>query len=305
MPVLKDVHFYPYSGSSTRPWGVPGGQDARPPFTAAVHNIDAAARSSRRVTEQLSMSLHELGVTAPRASYRIFLAHQGETNSVRVLNEIGPRYVKEFFLGNVEVPNGFRTLAPDLRAELLTDAVSAKLLPIARAGQWEQQLDRAVSDLRASGYRCEWTSPWKTSPDRKLRVRIVVAFADDGYGRWQVQIAEPGGEILRETAPILGWTWISNFQAMAKQMRFAARDVLEVGSGSGFMTGLTSIDLATAAVIGIGYLASAEEGMLTYPGVATSIPVPHVEVLEHERPRYRIVQENGISRAELIEPKPE
>ena len=258
MATLKSIDMYPYSGWMDRPWGL--GADGSTPsqWTADDLDLDAAARSSRRVAEALSMHLRAAAISSRRSSYRTMLLEGRGVDAVTV-----SRLPVRHGPGPTLITSGFRNLLPDQRADVLLSALHRNLAPLAADEGWTAELDACVARIREDGYACKWTSAWKRTRDRTLLVRIVARIEDDGYGRWIAEIADSETNVLRRTRELIGWTWVSNFEVMAKEMRFAAPHVLTVGRGSGFLHTESVIDLDTGSV------AESEDGpvqILNYPG---------------------------------------
>lgn len=267
---FRTVHLFPYSGWPEWPWEA--GRDSVGPFDDDVLDRDAAAKSARAVTEAISLQLQSAAVVSRRASYMInILSKPGESN-VEVGADI--TFAREGFLGRVLISRGFHRLPPTERAALLSEVVHRNLAPLADAEGWRDTLDQSVEHVRASGFECRWTSPWKSTPDRQRQVRLTMKMADDGYGRWKVEVADLAGEVLRESPELSGWTWVENYQIMAKEMHFDPDGHLIVGRGSGFIGHVTAIDLDSGSVV----LAKSNHGTgaiaLSYPGqLGQSVPL--------------------------------
>ncbi|MGV8885626.1 MAG: hypothetical protein ACOH1T_08585 [Microbacteriaceae bacterium] len=276
MARLRNVYIYPYSGWPNFPWDE--GRDARPPYSSAISDRDAAARSARAATEALSTELTEEQITSRRTSYRFMILNEPHPTDVEV--EPHPEWAKDGFLGHIRICDGFRNLLPPQRAAVMAEAVYLGLRELALEENWLAPLDAAMNRVRAIDYRCLWMSSWKSSPDRVHSVRIVMELADDGYGRWHVEIGK-GGVVHRSTAELSGWTWVKNFEFMAKEMRFDERGHLVVGRGSGFLHAVTTIDIATGAVLSDEPAEpyARNSVRLSYPGMP-GIPVPPVKAVE-------------------------
>jgi|GEM_PF-3524812 len=263
MARLRDVFFYPYSGWPQFPWSE--GRNAQPPYSTDILDRDAAARSSRAVTEALSRRLAAYQIETRRRGYGINILDQMRDSGVEATPL--PKYAKDGFAGRVELTRGFRLLLPVQRAEVLTEVAYLCLLPLAREEGWDAALEAAVASVR-DDYRCTWTSAWRRTPDRKRAVRLTVEMADDGYGRWHLEIGSLDGTVDLITPTLMGWTWIENFERMAKDMRFDADGRLVIGRGSQFLSGVTTIDVATGEVIGdeASIYAEGDTAPLNYPG---------------------------------------
>ncbi|WP_161972386.1 hypothetical protein [Glaciihabitans arcticus] len=239
---------------------------------------DAAARSARAATESLSMELTAEEITSRRARYHLGMVGDPHPSAVEV--EAHPEWAKHGFLGHITISDGFRNVLPPQRTAVMAEAVYLALRPLALEEHWAPALEAAMGRVRANDYRCSWVSSWKRAPDRTHAVRIVMEIADDGYGRWHVETGKAGA-VLRSTEDLSGWTWVKNFETMAKEMRFDERGRLVVGRGSGFLHAVTTIDITTGEVL--SDKPSEPYGKnpvrLNYSGMPGT-PVPPVRVVE-------------------------
>jgi len=222
------------------------------------------------------MELITQEITSRRASYRFGLIEEPHTSAVEV--EPHPEWAKDGFLGHIMISEGFRNLLPLQRAAAMAEAVYLGIRPLALEESWAPDLDAAMDRVRANGYRCSWTSAWKRAPDRKRAVRIVVEIADDGYGRWRVEVGADGF-VDRSTIELPGWTWMKNFQTMAKEMRFDEKGHLIVGRGSGFLNTVTTIDISTGEILSDKPTGPFDSTSLTYPGMP-GISSPSIRAVE-------------------------
>lgn len=280
------MHVYPYSGWPEKPWGL--GRDAVAPFDPDALDLDAAARTARRVTEELTRRLQAAGVESKRGSYQISMRSVAESDGVEVDPSI--RFARDGFLGSIKPPRGFRLLLPEQRAGSIAAAVQENLRPLAVKEGWEDELDQAARAARDVDFECSWTSEWKSTRDRTLKARLSVTLADDGYGRWLIEVANSEGEHLRRTERMFGWTWLSNFQKMAKTMAFSEPHTLVVGRESMFLGVATSIDLDTAVARHEGNDVGVGEVVLSYPGEPGRPSPAVVSEVVADLVRYRVVR---------------
>ena len=251
MAGFRDVHLFPYSGWYRQPWGLPD--------TFSL-DVDAAARTARRVTEAISRELTSLGVTSPVSSYRLH-SWKGSSNDLeleRVRAPQGP------FLGRLFIPRGFRFLDPQVRATVLAEATEAALGGLAESTGWNTHaVSDAVQAVKDDDFTCAWVGPWKSTRDRKRRVRLQGRIHDDGYGRWRLVVAaKSADEPILETIDVLGWTWLANFDHAAKSMRFVSADVISVTSGSDMLPEPLQIDITTGKIL----RRKSNPRPITYPG---------------------------------------
>lgn len=104
MPRLRTVYMYPYAGFPETPWGEARG--ANGPFSTEILDLDAAARSSRRVCESISHQLDQSEIHSRRAQYQVGLKVGPSSRTVRV--RPSPSTSKYGFLGVGEVGGGRR-----------------------------------------------------------------------------------------------------------------------------------------------------------------------------------------------------
>ena len=122
MPRLREIYVYPYVGWADRPWPGQRPRDSEEPWDDALLDLDAGARSARRVTESVSQALKALGVEAPRGQLMLEL-RVGDGGGVEL--EFLERFLdpSDRMTGRVRIPVGFRLLAPAERARMLGEAV--------------------------------------------------------------------------------------------------------------------------------------------------------------------------------------
>ena len=267
MARLKTFYLYPYSGWEELPWNQ--GRGATAPYDEDTLDLDATARTSGRVFESISWGLQSLGIDSRRSSYSVGIMWS-ESDDVEARPNLD--YFAQGFVGNIAIPRGFRFVAPDLRAELLLSSLSTTIRALAAREGWEgSAIDPIVAGFRDSGYTCEWTSQWKSTRDRRLRVQMSMRLADDGYGRWRMTVARGDSDaVVVQTEEVLGWTWIENFVRSFKSMRFISPRVLEVGSGSGILDRAVRVDIETGEV----HRREPDPVPLSYPGDQTRVSRP-------------------------------
>lgn len=243
MAKFSDVHCYPYSGWQDVPWG-----HARPPETQPTEDeldVDAAARSSRRVTESISLELATLGLSAPKSSYQIGLSVGDEPDLVA-----STWRQRTFNFGHIQIPHGFRFFPPETRASLLASAVEKQLDALSNVWDWNRDLVRTAGRrARETEWVAAYVGSWKRTPDRTRRVRLFGQILDDGYARWRIGVKElDRDEYVLVSEEVAGWTWISNLKKAASGARFLDDDRLQVPPGSGFLTETHVVQLSSGTV---------------------------------------------------------
>jgi len=271
---LKTLYLYPYSGWEEVPWGQ--GRGDRGPYDDATLDLDATARTSRRVFEAVNVGLRDLGIDSRRSSYSMSIWHSKSADV-----EVDPdlRYFTQGFVGGIAIPSGFRFVEPDLRAEVLLACMSTTIHALGDREGWDSTaVDRVVADFRSSGYKCEWTGPWRSTRDRKLRVRMSMRLADDGYGRWRLNVATKDSEDpFLQTEEVLGWTWVDNFIRSSKSMKFVSPSTLLVGSGSGILNRTVTVNIETGEV----HRREPDPLPLSYPGdPSRAVRAPKIVVVK-------------------------
>lgn len=212
------------------------------------------------MTEAISRALGQHNLISPVGSYRLF-AEQGTDQDLGLMMM---RLDRDPSLGSLQIPPGFRHLGPQVRAGLIADATEAALLLLASHAGWDAQIVKdSVQRTRDEQFSCEWVGPWKSTRDRKSRVRLQGRIVDDGYGRWQIAVADrTSTDPCLLTKERLGWTWLSNFERASKSMRFTTPTVLELAVGSDMLPEPVQVDISTGAIKGH----SRDPRPTSYPG---------------------------------------
>ena len=248
MPRLREIYVYPYVGWADRPWPGQRPRDSEEPWDDALLDLDAGARSARRVTESVSQALKALGVEAPRGQLMLEL-RLGDGDAVEL--EFLERFLdpSDRMTGRVRIPSGFRLRTPVERASMLGEAVIETAHRRAVLHGWDvDAVDEALRAVADGGFRAFAESPWKPTRDRRRQVRLRGEIADDGFLRMRVEIDDSAaGGGLRRSDAVLGWVWLENVARAAKKMRFEGNSVLRFGSGSADHEFEAVVDLETGA----------------------------------------------------------
>lgn len=245
MAVLSGIQFNPYSGWDTRPWGEPEYEGPAP------EDLDAAARTARRVTESIGQRLPALSIASGRSGYAIRLDVGRTPNAELSLDFMDlPKSQRQWWLARLKVPIGFHALLPAQRADVLAEATGRALERLGAEERWDPRPAwAAVEAARSEGFRADWTGPWKWTRDRQRRARLSGAIWDDGYARWRIVVADRETEDpLLETEDVLGCTWLANLQKASKSMRFVGLRTLVATSGSAFRPAPVRIDIDSGQV---------------------------------------------------------
>lgn len=139
MARFHDVHFHPYFGWEDIPWGLP--KPMTEPPTVEELDVNAAARSSRRLTELVNEELSGVRLQAGFGSLRIRL--EAEAGSDMIARTNSERRFAH--MAGLRVAVDFRLLGPDLRAELPAQAVELHLLAVDGVCGWNREEVRAAT----------------------------------------------------------------------------------------------------------------------------------------------------------------
>jgi hypothetical protein len=176
---LTRVWIWPDTGKPHKPW------DEEP-------ELDSFLRTSRRVAEAFRTELEREQIDVRDRRIELYLdAELGEaTIRVRV-DEYGVTEGTES--GSVTLSRGFHTLDPYTRAFYVADVLHAATRRLGEIHDWDlEAIDRAMDRVRAADYSAEWTSGWRPSASGEIAARLHAEFADDGFARVSIQIADAG-----------------------------------------------------------------------------------------------------------------
>lgn len=165
--------------------------------------VNAFLRTSRRVCERYSEGLAAAKVQARHGEVRMFV-EDGDPGMAEVLVLIPLDPVSEGFeSARALIPAGAEELSPAARAVLVLDVVVAAMRRLAAVRGWDLAgLESAREHVIDHGYGFEMAGPWRSSPDRKLRVRPVARVGDDGWSSVRYEVVDSrSGEFLGFTDP--------------------------------------------------------------------------------------------------------
>lgn len=235
MATLSMVWIWPGMGWADEPWG---GLDGESP------EVDSLARSSVRIAAAFSDRLQERAISTRSSEVRFF---GGLSDSPDMSVTVVERHTEGFETGHIRVPSGFHFLAPDVRAELIAEALElgvARLVEL--AGSDPSDVHDAMAEVRSAAYQFHWKGPSKSSPDRKRRVSLEGELFDDGYGRLRaiLEVVGNGNEIISE--PIRSECSKFAFQRAAKSLRWVGSNKVEFWNGGRLRhAAIASVDAQT------------------------------------------------------------
>lgn len=216
MPVLSLVYPWPAQGRADRP-------------TDADEVADIAIRGCRSVAELYSEALGELGLTSKVAELRIFTRHDPELDEVRATVHVDP-VLGGFEVANVAVPTDFVSRTPQIRAQMLLDAVHGILTRLALARGWDVgALERCRRHCLERGLEFRWSSAPKVSPDRRHAAHAEFRLAPDGYGRVRLLVARrDDGVPVGSSDEAVAFCTGEGFRRAARSMRWHGKDRVAV-----------------------------------------------------------------------------
>ena len=213
------VDLYPFTGFTDDLWDSlehPPGDPLR----------DAVLRAAPAVTALYAEALAHVDVTGPRAWLLISLTH-GRTDRVIELAiwsaepDDGPE-------------RGFVTLCPEVgrldargRAHLVLDVVHAGVVTLASARGWDPRLfDACRQHVVDRDFTYRWTSPWKSSPDRRHQARAAYTLGEpDGFGRVRLEVRRRGeGDSCEASPPAIAYCHAPRFARSAATLAWDGSD---------------------------------------------------------------------------------
>ncbi len=237
---LRRVHVWPLSGPPTCLWG--RSDDGPTP------EENSFLRTSRRVCEAFSVALAEEAIATRHASWieiEVYeVGAEGHLDYAAGARLWAGDLRGKRDYGFLDIPRGFHEWSGALRADLVLRAVHAVVYHLGEVRGWDlAAIDRARDAVVVGGYLFTWTSPWKSSPDGKDRVRIQVRLLDDGFGRLSFMVAAVGSELPRlVSAEIVAGCNSSSYESSAQSLRWEPPSVVTV---SGSATGRVRMDTVT------------------------------------------------------------
>lgn len=199
--------MYPSSGSPQRLWHV-------------IPAVDRVARSAASVCALYSEVLQEqVSIDCPWSRVWIHLTWDREGGEAAVLPRYRTELGRKVFGGVIQVRGDLDGIpCLELRGmilgavhEVMTAMATRLSLSIAPFETVRDHVE-GVPDLVF-----RWNSPWKASPDRKLRARARYVADEDGFGRSTVEFVNVDG-LRVESSPIRAPVWVEDYQRSARTL---------------------------------------------------------------------------------------
>ncbi|WP_267419181.1 MULTISPECIES: hypothetical protein [unclassified Curtobacterium] len=239
MPKLRRIAFWPTAGSLSDPW-------FEEPERSDVA-LDRFLRASRSPAEAFSALLEDEAVDTPHSSSIGFTGRAHDGPDVTVLVE------RSFHRGGEEggvilIPMRLREASSEVIRVLAGEALVAGAVGVAELRALEMsRVLRAAASLRQAQYRFAFTGPWKSSRDRKTRVRLEARIADDGFARLCLRVARDGAVNL--SAEFIGSTTIESIRRASRSVRWISSEHVQVDSGAVFDAHQIEVTVSTGAVV--------------------------------------------------------
>jgi hypothetical protein len=212
MPVLSLVHPWPAQLRADRP------SDDDPV-------ADVAIRACRSVAALYSEALADVAIPHRTTELRLFTAHHPERHDVRGSVHVDPRS-EGWESGFVIVPTSFADRTPGARAEALLAAVHGIVVRLGEARGWDRSLlERCRRHVVDRAFEFRWSSPPKTSPDRRHEARAHFRLTPDGYGRARLVVSrkDDGAEVAA-TDEALAYCTREGFLRAAASLTWEGKD---------------------------------------------------------------------------------
>lgn len=179
--IWRSVDIWPNQGFADGPW-LPHPDD------------DAFVRSARRVWTLYSEALPALKLPMPTPHLRIGCLPRPAEHTFSgpdVTLRLDHLDKEEFQGALLRLPPGVDDLLPEARTMLALDVLTFAAERLADLAGWDPTVlavpRQAVLD---AGFEFRWHSPWKSSPNRRHKVRMAYRIHDDGIGRMRVEVSD-------------------------------------------------------------------------------------------------------------------
>lgn len=186
---------------------------------------DLATRGARSVTELYSEALTSLRLDNRVSELRLFFRHDPGLDDVRATVQVDP--VREGFeSGQLSVPTAFAERTPEVRAQMLLDAVHGIVGRLGEARGWDPgALEECRQHVLDHDLEYRWASPPKASPDRRHQAHAVFRLAPDGYGRASLVVTtRRAGSVVASSTEAVAFGTSPGFRRAAKSLRWSDKN---------------------------------------------------------------------------------
>jgi len=217
MPTLTTVFVWPPTGFAHEQWEDSAEQDS-------------LLRTSRRVCDRFSIELAAEKISATTTEIRMFsVAWDGTALEVSAVEQ----KFEGFECGHMYVPRDFHKFSTATRTSLVADAVELLVSRLGEVRGWDvAAIHRAMDRVRAADYNCEYTSPWKSAPNRSVKARITSRLLDDGFGRARFEFSD--GSASDE---FVANSTYESFKRLGRELRWADNTTVKTAEQMSVFTG--------------------------------------------------------------------
>lgn len=188
---------------------------------------DVAIRGCRSVAELYSEALAPLRLPNGVGELRLFTHHDPSLSNVQATVHVDKVW-EGFEMGFVQVPTAFATRTPQVRAQMLLEAVHGMVSRLGEARGWDPTaLEGCRQHVLDSDLEFRWTSPAKTSPDRRHQARAVFRLLPDGHGRVRIEVVRrDDGTVVGSSSEAIAMGTSPGFRRAARSLRWEGKDVV-------------------------------------------------------------------------------
>jgi hypothetical protein len=282
---------------------------------------DLFAKSARSISELYAQVLPSLGIRHHIGSIQLNFHGSPQPDGRGIVSELVPTQQRSQECARLYVPPEFAAASAATRAITVLDVFHETLLCLGDRSGWDPALlHEARRQVTASGLVFTWTSPWRSSPDRRRRARVHYWLEPDGWGRAVLDIQRTAdGTTLARSGPHTAYVSQRGFQRSADTMTWLSVDDLSfVPFVPPFAGQLTSVNVTVATHDSTAAVLPIQTGTLNFADAAAPSPVTVVDLAQPSHiPPIRVIgggpmngvnptYEVGLQRAlSLLETSPE
>ncbi|MEI2714346.1 MAG: hypothetical protein V9G04_13900 [Nocardioides sp.] len=208
MATLSLIHPYPATGYADR-------------ITGDDHVCDVAIRGCRSIAELYTEALGKLELANRVTELRLFTRHGPDLD--RVLAQVQLDRPEGFEMAHAHLPTGFVDRSIPTRAEMLLDVVHGLVSRLALARGWDPTvLEACRQHVVDNAFEYRWSSPPKSSPDRKHTAHAEFRLPPDGYGRARLVVTRRDDDtVVATSGEALAFCTSQGFARAAKSLRWS------------------------------------------------------------------------------------